>query len=362
MQNASNMLSFGEVLEASRKNDADKKDIYCKMGDVTFLARDIKDFDVEDEGKKTRSGLHAQISVPDPDTGTRIRLDFCLNSFKQFAQTHLGIPHQYLMKCPAALAKDQVNHWKGTMADADLLIRTRVDRAEGSDYARAVLSGSYGRLDNTDLLVLAEEIAKEADMQVFRFDMPDHSMHIKAVLRDSRNLGTAQNPDPVHFGFHLANSETGNRSVTWDIMTFRLVCSNGLVTLIDGQRMISQQHRGDVDIPNLKQSIREKCNEAILKQDAIFGQMAGLRDQKLIDPFEEARAVWVKYKLPGQHRNHVFNLLTETYTDGTRWDIVNALTECAQALADNPDIRLRMEEAAGKYMQLERPLLVGVGG
>lgn len=298
--------------------------------------------------------------MPNPDGGGRIRLDFCLNSFKQFVQTQLGIPHKYLMKCPAKLAKEQINYWKGTIADNDLLIRARVNRENGQDYARAVLSGSYGRMDNTDLLAVAQEIAEEANLRVWRFDMPDHSMHIKAILSDQVNMGTKQSPDPVHLGFHLANSETGNRAITWDIMTFRLVCTNGLITLMDGKRLISQQHRGDIDIPKFKQTIREQCHSAVMKQDAIFGKMVSMRDDKLLDPFEEARAVWAKYGLPGMHRNHVFNLLTEKYTGATRWDIINSLTECAQTLSDNPDARLKMEEAAGKYMQLERPLLVGV--
>lgn len=296
--------------------------------------------------------------MPDPSGGGRIRLNFCLNSFKQFIQTQLGIPHRYLMKCPAKLAKEQVRYWQSTMADSDLLFRTRLNRKGGEDYARAVLSGSYGRLDNTDLLAMAQDIAEEANMRVWRFDMPDSSMHVKAILQDSMNMGTKSNPDPVHFGFHIANSETGHRAITWDIMTFRLVCTNGLITLIDGNRMVSQQHRGDIDIPKLGQKIREECNNAILKQDSIFGKMVSMREDTLLDPFEEARAVWTKFSLPPKHRNHVFNLLTETYTGGTRWDIVNSLTECAQSLADNPDVRLKIEEAAGKYMQLDRPLLV----
>jgi hypothetical protein len=361
--NMEKLLTFDHVLKESKKDDRDKKDIYCKMGEVTFLARDIREFDVEDEeeGEKKKATLHAQISVPDPSGQGRVKLNFCLNSFKQFVQNQLGIPHQYLMKCPSRLAKDQVSYWMSTIADNDLLIRARIGRKDGEDYARAVLSGSYGRMDNTELLNIAAIIADEANMRVFRFDMPDHSMHIKALLNDNVDMGSKQTPDPVHLGFHIGNSETGNRTITWDVMTFRLVCTNGLVTLVDGARLVSQQHRGDIDLPAFRDEIRTQCHKVILKQDAIFGKMGSMREAKLIDPFEEARAVWAKYGLPSKHRNHVFTLLTEKYTDATRWDVINAITECAQSLADNPDIRLKMEEAAGRYMQLDKPLLIGVG-
>jgi hypothetical protein len=351
------LLSFPDVLRESRKDDKNKVDIYCKMGELTFLTRDIKEYDADEEeedGKKVKTSLHAQISVP--HGGQRVRLGFSMNSFRQFIQSQLGIPAKYLMKCPAGLAKDQVDYWKATMADRDLLIRARIGGELKESYARAVLGATYGKLDNTPLLTMVKEVAEEANMSIWRYDMPDTSMHVKAILGDNVNMGTKTNPDPVHFGFHMGTSETGNRMTTLDIMTFRLVCTNGLITLVDGHRLIQQQHRGDLDIGNFRTEIRTKMNEAILKQDAVFGKFQALKESKTLDVFEEARAMWSKFQLPATHRNMLFNLLTDKYKDGTRWDIVNAATEVAQSL-ENPDIRMKIEEGAGKYMLLEAPIL-----
>jgi hypothetical protein len=332
------------------------------MGDVTFIARDVKEDSAEDsEEGKVKTHLHAQLSVPGGEAfdGKRVKLDFSLPSFKQLVNGQLGIPWQYLMKCPSALAKENFRHWQSAFADRDLLIRTRINAGEHGDstYARAILSATYGRLDNTQLLKLTEDLAKEANMGIWRYDMPDHSFHIKAILADFSNMGTKSNPDPVHFGFHLANSETGGRAFTLDIMTFRLLCTNGMITLLDGNRLVSQQHRGDVDVRRLETTIRTKLHEVILKQDDLFGAMVATKDSKPLDVYEETRMVWDKYKLRKDVRNLVFQILTEEYKGGSRWDIINSMTKAAQSLGDAPDDRVKIEEAAGQYMLLENPLM-----
>lgn len=357
-----NLLGWKQVLEESEADDTTKRDIYCKMGDLTFLARDVKDFKTEDEKDgKTKSNLHCQISVPGGETfgGKRVRLDFSYNAFKQLIHGQCGIPWQYMMKCPSALAKENFRHWQSAFADRDLLIRTRVNAGEKGDstYARGILAATYGRLDNTQLIKLTDGIAKEANMGIWRYDMPDDSFHLKAVLADNVNMGTSGNPDPVHFGFHIANSETGQRALTVDIMTFRLLCTNGMITLIDGNRMVSQQHRGDIDINKLETKIRTKMHEVILKQDDFFGAMQSTKDSKPLDVYEEVRMVWAKWNLRKDVRNLVFQLLTETYTGGSRWDIVNAMTQAAQSLGDSPNDRVKIEEGAGMYMMLDTPLM-----
>jgi hypothetical protein len=201
-------------------------------------------------------------------------------------------------------------------------------------------------------------VAEEANMGVWRYDLPDHSMHVKCVLDDHTNMGTKGSPDNVHLGFHMANSETGNRAITMDIMTFRLICTNGAISLVDGERLVRQQHKGDVDLNKFETLLREKIHEVCMKQDSIFGKFQAKKDAEPNDIFEEARLVWDKFRLKRENRNLVFQLLTEKYSTGTMWDLVNAMTEAAQALSDNPDERVKMEEAAGQYMLLDEPLLI----
>lgn len=333
------------------------------MGDVTFITRDVRDYDAKDaeEGKATKTKLHPQISIPDKDkdgkSRGRLKLEFSLNSFKQLVTSQLGIPYQYVLKCPASLARDNIRHWQGAFADRDLLIRIRQGGEVKDPYARAVLAASYGRLDNTQLLKLLGPIAKEAGMKVWRFDMPDNAFFLKCLLPDHVNMGTKADADPVHLGFSLGNSETGNRAVSWDIMTFRLVCTNGMISLVDGERLIRMQHKGDIDIKKLETKFREKIHETCMKQESIFGKFRATKDHGLPDVFEETRALWDRFRLRKENRNMVFQLLTETYTGGTRWDVVNAITQSAQNLADNPVERVKMEEAAGQYLLMDGPLL-----
>jgi len=271
--NEMDMLPVTEVLGMSQKDDKNKADAYCKMGEIQFMAQDVRPHSVKDNDKEEgeiQTELHAQISVPmknlanvgsiakrSIEDGKRIRLNFSMPSFKQWSRSHLGIPAEYLMKCPAALAKENVNFWKAAMADKDLLIRIRSGGTTKVPYARAILAATYGRLDNTPFLGMINRIANEADMKVWRYDMPDTSLHVKCVLPEHMNMGTKGNPDNVHIGFHAANSETGGRSISVDIMTFRLVCTNGMIALVDGNRLVSQRHVGELDYIKLEQSMRE---------------------------------------------------------------------------------------------------------
>jgi hypothetical protein len=372
--NKMDMLPVSEVLGASQKDDKNKADVFCKMGEIQFLAQDVRPHKVKDkdkdEGGEIQTELHAQISVPlrglvgvgsiakkNLEEGKRLRLNFSMPSFKQFSRTQLGIPAEYLMKCPAALAKENVNFWKAAMAGKDLLIRIRAGGTTKAPYARAVLPASYGTLDNTPFLGMINRIAKEADMRVWRYDMPDTSLHVKCVLPEHMNMGTSKNRDDVHIGFHAANSETGVRSISVDVMTFRLVCVNGMIALVDGNRLVSQRHVGEIDFLKLEQAMREGIHKTCATKDSVLGRMKGLRDQKPSDVFEEARAVWSRFNLPAAHRNMTLGLLQEEYTGGTRWDLINAITQTAREVVDNPDVRMRLEEGAGKYMDMEKAIL-----
>ena len=177
--------SFNTVLNAAKKDDKGKRDLVVQMKDLTFLAKDIQEYSIEDGEKQVTTQLKAQISVPDMDAGKRIRLGFCANSFRQFSNSHLGIPWKYLMKCPANLAREQVNYWKSLHHDKDLLIRLRDEK---EPYARAILNATYGRLDNTPFLNMLREIVEEADLKVCRYDIDDHSMHVRGILPDRKSV------------------------------------------------------------------------------------------------------------------------------------------------------------------------------
>ena len=296
------------------------------------------------------------MTIPDKEGGGRVRLHFCMTSLKQFLTATLGIPYQYILKCPKTLAQDNVNYWKAAFADKDILIRARM-RGEAS-YARGVLSATYGKIDNTPIVRMIDDVTKGADLNVWRYDMPDDSFHMKLLFPEHVNMGTKVEADNVHLGLHLGSSEVGKRLFTLDVMTFRLICTNGAIALVNGERLVKYSHRGDISMVDVGDTVRSKIDEVLKGRGKIFGQMESTKTQKLANIFDEARQVWDKFGIRKEFRDIAFELLTQKYPGGTRWDLINAMTELAQSLADEPDVRVKIEEAAGQYMLMDKPLLV----
>jgi hypothetical protein len=341
---------FGSLLKASEEDDLDKRDIHVPMRDVTFIAKDIQTDDPRDPDKKILS-LMPRLSVPGKYTPTRKRVvyEFSMSAFSQFSKSQLGMPPNYILKCPAKLAHENVTYWQSVFVEKDLLLRARHPE-KGSPYLRAVLPASYGVFDNTALLRTVTETARQADFKIYNWDIQDDAMHARFVLPQYVNMGTQQTRDDVHLGFHLSNSETGHRPIMMDIMTFRLVCVNGMIALVNGERLVRQNHSGDIDSRNLMSYIRTKTEETIKRQDTYFGKMVATRDRKPDDVFEEVRLVCDRFKIKGEHREIIYQLLTEVYTGGTQWDIVNAITRTARELQDDANARTKLEEIAGTYV------------
>lgn len=347
-----------DVLRECKEDDADKRDFLCKMADVTFASKDAQETTAEDkeERSKTKTKLKVWMTIPDKEKGGRIKLDFCMTSLKQFLMGKLGIPYQYILKCPATLAMDNVNYWKAAFADKDLLIRARMRGPES--YARGVLAATYGKIDNTPIMRMVDGVAKEADLSVWRYDIPDESFHVKLLFPQHVNMGTKAAQDNVHLGLHLASSEVGLRMFTVDMMTFRLVCTNGAIALVNGERLVKYQHHGDLSMGDIADTLRSKVHDALGMSRDVFGKMQATKDVRPADIFEEARRVWDQFHLRKEIRDVAFEFLTQKYPSGTKWDLVNAMTELAQTLADEPTERVKIEEAAGQYMLMDKLLSV----
>lgn len=169
--------------------------------------------------------------------------------------TRLGIPGPYFKKCPSALQDIQFNYWleesvkyeqetkdeashsgNGTephQKDRPWLLRTRGEKL------RAVLSDRYVAIDNDAIIDWCLLVTQER-FTVASFDLSEESMHLR--LLQKMEPYEVLPDDPYFFGLHIANSEVGKRSVSIDAVLYRLVCTNGLLRPIEGDRLLRQRH------------------------------------------------------------------------------------------------------------------------
>ena len=92
----------------------------------------------------------------------------------------LGVPGQYLQRCPSELVAENVNHWLSEQPDRQFLIR-----CDGDDV-RAVLSSRYSPVDHDMLLQWVSE-AVGRDAQV-RYELTEEQMVMQLV--NHREHGT----------------------------------------------------------------------------------------------------------------------------------------------------------------------------
>jgi hypothetical protein len=132
----------------------------------------------------------------------------------------LGIPYNYLAKCPQELQAEQMNHWIKSERREQLFVRF-----DGEDV-RAVFTPRYKPVDNFEVIARLDEMGYAPDTKVqchldgefMLLSIPDGKRSFK--------IGT----DKMTPGLSIGNSEIGLSSLSVSAFILRLVCTNGMVS------------------------------------------------------------------------------------------------------------------------------------
>lgn len=142
----------------------------------------------------------------------------------QLAQ-YLAIPQEYYDRTrqehPELLSRT-VNTWMGGKSEVRL-VRTLDGRA------RAMLSNSYRRVDNYDVLeaVMPVFAERKGELKPVSMEVTETRLYVKMV--SEKLVITPKVGDAIRLGFVLSNSEVGLGAITLKAFTERLVCLNGMV-------------------------------------------------------------------------------------------------------------------------------------
>lgn len=146
------------------------------------------------------------------------------HSLYPIAQTsiaaRLGVPHQYLKKCPTDLQADNLNHWIKHERNEHMFLRF------DGDNVRAVFTPRYTPADNTQVLRKLEEVGYGSDVKV-QCHMDDTFMVLN-ILKPEKSFKV--NGDEMTPGISIANSEVGLAALSVSAYILRLICTNGLIS------------------------------------------------------------------------------------------------------------------------------------
>ena len=265
----------------------------------------------------------------------------------------LGIPAPYFVRCSAPLQDAQFNHWAWQMGEDP---EEEQDGKPGTrrpwllrckaQTVRAVLSDRYRPLDNADLVGTLIPILEDR-FEVRGISLTPESFHLRLV--DPRLAREVLPNDRLMVGVHVANSETGRRSVTVDALVWRLVCLNGMVRLVRGKSLLRQRHVS-WDRPRFADALNRAVCEAVTAGASLIDRLQAATREPVPDVEGVIRAIAQQAMLTQSVQDRVKQALLSTPPPQQErvYGLVQALTYTAQSLA--PDDRYDLEVLAGRLL------------
>jgi len=132
----------------------------------------------------------------------------------------LGIPIQYLRKCPSEVQAYNMNHWIKKERNEQLFVRF------DGEEVRAVFTPRYQPIDNFEVLERLDSLGYPPETPV--------QCHLDAEFMNLSILDGKQsftiNGEKMTPGVSVANSEVGLSCLSIAAFFLRLICTNGLVS------------------------------------------------------------------------------------------------------------------------------------
>jgi hypothetical protein len=235
--------------------------------------------------------------------------------------------------------------------------------------ARAFLSRKYRPLDSQDMLEAVLPTFSEMQLEVKSCEITEKRMYLKAVF--PKVQADIKVGDTVQAGIVVSNSEVGAGSFKVEPFTYRLVCSNGLISEYALRQFHVGKARGGDDSDEVYELL---SNEAKGADDrALFLKVRDIVRHSIkpeifaaqVERFKEATELKITGNVPqvvevtrkkfGFSQEQGSGILRHLIEGGdlSQWGLVNAVTRSAQDL-DNYDAATWTERAGGKIIELPK--------
>ena len=191
------------------------------MNNITTLENVFQRVDAMFQTCHDRLVPVADISFDNLDT---IKIASSVHPLKPIAQRsiawRLGIPYNYLRKCPPEIQSVQMNYWIEHEKNEQLF--ARFDR----NSVRAIFTPKYKPVDNMDVILEIYGMGYRPETQV-QCHLDDLLMSLS--IMDGEKVFEI-NGDRFRPGVSISNSEVGLASLSISAFILRLICTNGLVS------------------------------------------------------------------------------------------------------------------------------------
>jgi len=245
----------------------------------------------------------------------------------------LGIPIQYLRKCPSEMQAYNMNHWIREEKNDELFLRF-----DGDDV-RAVFTPRYRPADNFQIIERLDSIGFGPDTKV-QCHIDDTFMSLN--IPDG-NKTFSINGDKITPGISICNSEVGLSSLHIAAFFLRLVCTNGMVSKTE----IGASYK------HVSTKILNEFPEVIEK---VSGELAGKRDQfklsiesKVDNPETTIETFNRQFQL-GKIEKDAVEWAWPLEAGDTMFNLVNTYTRAAQFKRLTAETSYRLQRIGGNIL------------
>jgi len=138
---------------------------------------------------------------------------------QQSIANRLGIPIQYLRKCPPEVQAYNMNHWIKEEKNEQLFVRF------DGEEVRAVFTPKYKPIDNFEVLERLDSLGYPSETPVQCHLDPEF---MSLSILDGKQTFSL-NGDRITPGISVSNSEVGLACLSIAAFLLRLICTNGLI-------------------------------------------------------------------------------------------------------------------------------------
>ena len=266
-----------------------------------------------------------------------IRIGSETHPLKSIAQqsiaNRLGIPVQYLKKCPDDIQAVNLNHWIRYEKNEELFFRFDGNRV------RALFTPRYVPTDNMEVLRKLESMNYSLDTRI-QINLDDEFMSLS--IPDGRQTFTIYK-ERITPGISVSNSEVGLASLSIAAFLLRLICTNGMISKT--QVSASYRHISAKILSSLPGVLKNVSEELISQKERVKlslesrvenpeSTINSFNNQFMLNKIEKEAVTWA---LPMEYGFTMFN-------------VVNVYTKAAQYKALPAESSFRLEKVGGSIL------------
>jgi len=303
----SNMTTLGNVFDRVHEMSQNYHDKFVEVKEIDF--RSLETISISDEPHRLKPIAQQSIS------------------------NRLGIPFNYLRKCPPDIQRLNLNHWLAYERNEELFFRFN------GDDVRAIFTPRYIPTDNLEVLDKLKALDYPLDTRV-QSSIDDDFMMVN--IPDGRQSFTI-NGERMTPGISVSNSEVGLASLSIAAFVLRLVCTNGMISKT--QVSASYRHISGKILSELPKVLTDVSGELAKKKD----QFRLSVESKVEHPEMTINSFNNQFQLNKEEKEAVEWAMPLEYGQ-TMFHVINVYTKAAQYPELPADSGYKLQKVGGMIL------------